>query len=156
MKFSTIATALFGANVALAARFTDKRRERNAARAAAARTGLSLPRLPVGSEADVSKGLEFANDTAHVEYSSNWAGAVLIGTGYKSVTGTFVVPTPSTPSGGSSGTEYAASAWVGIDGDTASNSVWHPHPRRVICHSHALIILTPNPTDSADWSRLLR
>ena len=35
---------------------------------------------------------------------------------WKSVTGTFTVPTPS----GSSG---AASAWVGIDGDTCGNAI---------------------------------
>lgn len=39
------------------------------------------------------------------------------------MTGTIVVPTPSIPSGGSSRTEYAASAWVGIDGDTCQTSI---------------------------------
>jgi len=61
----------------------------------------------------------------HEEYSSNWAGVVLNspkGT-YKSVTATFVVPTPKAPSGGSSGTEYSASAWVGIDGDTCGTAI---------------------------------
>lgn len=103
MKFSTIATALLGANAALAARFTEKRRERNAARLAR-RQG--SPRLP----ATDSQGLEInaadsANGTLNEEYSSNWAGAVLIGSGYKSVTGTFVVPTPK--SAGSSSTEVS-------------------------------------------------
>ncbi|KAI0038338.1 hypothetical protein FA95DRAFT_1613463 [Auriscalpium vulgare] len=62
-------------------------------------------------------------NVSHVEYSSNWAGAVWdspAGT-YKSVTGTFVVPTPKAPSSGS-GT-YAASAWVGIDGDTCGTAI---------------------------------
>lgn len=54
----------------------------------------------------------------HVQYSSNWAGAVIIGSSITEVTGTFTVPTVSLPSGGSSRTEYGASAWVGIDGDT--------------------------------------
>ncbi|ROV95943.1 hypothetical protein VMCG_07942 [Cytospora schulzeri] len=119
MKFSALATIAFSAELALAARFTEKRRERHAARAASRQ---SNPRLP----ATDSDGLEIEsliNGTTNEEYSSNWAGAVLIGTGYKSVTGTFVVPTPSEPSGGNSRTEYAASAWVGIDGDTASNSI---------------------------------
>lgn len=149
MKFSAFATVYLGANAALAARLTEKRREQHAARALSRQSNLRLP--PTNSE-----GIEYpGNDTSHVEYSSNWAGAVLIGTGYKSVTGTFTVPTPSTPSGGSSRTEvsffstsfvadyfimmlwvttrfgltilrqsqYAASAWVGIDGDTASNSI---------------------------------
>lgn len=63
------------------------------------------------------------NATKKVEYSSNWAGAVLIGTGYTKVTGTFTVPTPSIPSGGESNEEYCASAWVGIDGDTCTTSI---------------------------------
>ncbi|KUI62048.1 Aspergillopepsin-2 [Cytospora mali] len=119
MKFSALATVALAAEFALAARYTEKRRERHAARAASRQ---SHPRLPATDKG----GLEIdstVNGTSHEEYSSNWAGAVLIGTGYKSVTGTFVVPTPSEPSGGSSGTEYAASAWVGIDGDTAQNSI---------------------------------
>jgi len=61
---------------------------------------------------------------SNVEYSSNWAGASwesAAGT-YKSVTGTFVVPTPKAPSGGGSGT-YSASAWVGIDGDTCDTAI---------------------------------
>ncbi|KAG8874646.1 hypothetical protein FRB97_005765, partial [Tulasnella sp. 331] len=60
--------------------------------------------------------------TRNVEYSSNWAGAVYdsaAGT-YKAVTATFVVPTPKAASGSSSG---AASAWVGIDGDTCGNAI---------------------------------
>ncbi len=40
---------------------------------------------------------------------------------FKSVTGTFVVPTPKEPSGGS-GT-HSASAWVGIDGDTCGSAI---------------------------------
>jgi hypothetical protein len=47
--------------------------------------------------------------------SSNWAGAILIGTGYTSVTGTFVVPSPSSSGSGA--------AWVGIDGDTCSSAI---------------------------------
>lgn len=107
MKFSAIATILFGADVALAARFTEQRRERHAARAAERQ---SKPRqLPTNSEGVEYDGL---TNSSHVEYSSNWAGAVLIGTGYKSVTGTFVVPTPSTPSGGSSRTEVSDACFV--------------------------------------------
>ena len=37
------------------------------------------------------------------------------------MTGTFVVPTPQVPSGGSGA--YYASAWVGIDGDTCGNAI---------------------------------
>lgn len=103
MKLSAFATIFLSAHAALAARLTERRREQHAARALARQSNLRLP--PTNSE-----GIEYpGNDTAHVEYSSNWAGAVLIGTGYKSVTGTFTVPTPSTPSGGSSRTEVSSS-----------------------------------------------
>jgi len=63
-------------------------------------------------------------NVSNVEYSSNWAGAVLIADSatYTAVTGTFTVPTPSKPSGGGSGS-YSASAWVGIDGDTCGNAI---------------------------------
>lgn len=47
----------------------------------------------------------------------------MIGTGYTTVTGTFTVPTPKAPSGGSASTTYSASAWVGIDGDTCSSAI---------------------------------
>ncbi|KAH8896866.1 acid proteinase [Thozetella sp. PMI_491] len=126
MKVTTIASAFLYINLALGARFTEQRRARAAKRAAEAglRAGTSGPRLPASDvDLDVIESVEAGNGTAHVEYSSNWAGAVLIGSGYKSVTGTFVVPTPKAPSGGSSSTQYAASAWVGIDGDTAQNSI---------------------------------
>ena len=110
---------------------------------------------------------ELTNVT-HPEFSSNWAGAVLVAGAvchrsiitarlplyfhlvtmtsshtllpdvvmgvrmltcpwgifqntFKSVTGTFVVPTPREPSGGS-GT-HSASAWVGIDGDTCGTAI---------------------------------
>ena len=40
---------------------------------------------------------------------------------YKSVTATFTVPTPKEPSGASG--SHAASAWVGIDGDSCDNAI---------------------------------
>lgn len=55
------------------------------------------------------------NGTADVE-STNWAGAAITTSGITEVTGTFTVPKPSIPSGGSSSTEYCGAAWVGIDG----------------------------------------
>lgn len=83
------------------------RAERHRARAAGSRKGNLNQRLGSGT-----KGI--ANET-NVEYSSNWAGAVLIGTGFTSVTGTFTVPTPTTAGSGS--------AWVGIDGDTCGTAI---------------------------------
>ena len=120
MRIANTAALLAYATTVLSAPGTAMRRERAAQRIA--QRG-SQPRLPptdggVISEAKLRNGTE-----AHVQYSSNWAGAVLIGTGYTSVTGTIVVPTPKTPSGGSSKTQYAASAWVGIDGDTCETAI---------------------------------
>ncbi|KAI1851411.1 hypothetical protein JX265_000355 [Neoarthrinium moseri] len=122
MKLTSIVGAILCAEVALGARFTEKRRERAAQRAS--KRALSRTSLPkIAADDGVLETFETGNETAHVDYSTNWAGAVLIGSGYKSVTATFVVPTPSVPSGGSSRTEYAASAWVGIDGDTCQTAI---------------------------------
>jgi hypothetical protein len=55
--------------------------------------------------------------------SSNWGGAVIVSTGVTEVTGTFTIPKPSPPSGGSSSTEYCGAAWVGIDGDTCQTGL---------------------------------
>ncbi|KAG8159839.1 hypothetical protein KVR01_010476 [Diaporthe batatas] len=60
------------------------------------------------------------NET-NAEYSSNWAGAVLISTGFTQVTGTVTVPTLTGSS--SSSVESAGSAWVGIDGDTCQTAI---------------------------------
>ncbi|KAI9731216.1 MAG: hypothetical protein M1834_005409 [Cirrosporium novae-zelandiae] len=68
-------------------------------------------------------------NTTNTEYSTNWAGAVIesppASATFTAVVATITVPTPSVPSGSSSGgnTEYAASAWVGIDGDTCSTAI---------------------------------
>ncbi|KZL69532.1 peptidase a4 family protein [Colletotrichum incanum] len=65
---------------------------------------------------DSLDSLESTGDK-NVEYSSNWAGAVKIGTGYNHVTGTITVPEVSGARGA------AASAWVGIDGDTCQTAI---------------------------------
>ncbi|KAI0376003.1 peptidase A4 family-domain-containing protein [Hypomontagnella monticulosa] len=120
MQLPIVACALLCTNMALAAPGTAMRRQRAAERLAERRISRASNTLqPVEGELSASSG----NDTAHVEYSSNWAGAVLIGSGYKSVTGSIVVPTPKTPSGGSSSKQYSASAWVGIDGDTCQTAI---------------------------------
>jgi hypothetical protein len=68
-----------------------------------------------------------SENNTQVSYSSNWAGAVIeappAGATFNAVSAQFVVPTPKVPSGGSSRTQYAASAWVGIDGDTYGNAI---------------------------------
>lgn len=109
MKLLILATTFFLAGSAIAAPNTAKRFENHAKRAGRSRTqGNPLSRVSPGPSTEAS------NDT-FVSYSSNWAGAVLIGTGYKSVTGTFTVPTPSTTGSGA--------AWVGIDGDTCGTAI---------------------------------
>ncbi|KAL7952860.1 peptidase A4 [Trichoderma compactum] len=60
-------------------------------------------------------GSNIGNGTADVE-STNWAGAAITTSGITEVTGTFTVPQPSVPAGGSSRNEYCGAAWVGIDG----------------------------------------
>ncbi|KAB5566286.1 acid proteinase [Coniochaeta sp. 2T2.1] len=80
------------------------------------------PKIPAPIEEGALATEGISNET-QVSYSNNWAGAVLIGSGYKTVTGTFVVPTPKRPSGSSSSTTYSASAWVGIDGDTCQSAI---------------------------------
>ncbi|KAI0033822.1 peptidase A4 family-domain-containing protein [Vararia minispora EC-137] len=110
-------TSLFSvvllATLAFAAPSSRERFERRIARRALGRN--SQPRLP-------ADGLDTLTNVSHVQYSSNWAGAVISESKatWTAVTGTFVVPTPSAPSGES--TAYA-SAWVGIDGDTCGNAI---------------------------------
>ncbi|CAK5282587.1 unnamed protein product [Mycena citricolor] len=84
-----------------------------------ARRRMSGPRLTSQGPAAAN---QISNATSHVAFSTNWAGASLespSGT-YTSVTGTFTVPTPKSPGGSGS---FAASAWVGIDGDTCSSAI---------------------------------
>ncbi|OAA57092.1 acid proteinase [Niveomyces insectorum RCEF 264] len=123
MKFFAAAVSiLLSAEAVLASPVTLVPREsRSAQRASQRRT---RPRVGVpGPAVKGANGGGGAAPIAHVDYSQNWAGAVLVGSGYTSVTGTFTVPTPKQPSGGSSSTQYAASAWVGLDGDTCQTAI---------------------------------
>ncbi|KAI0014546.1 peptidase A4 family-domain-containing protein [Xylariomycetidae sp. FL0641] len=113
MKVTAAASALLFANAALAAPGSAARRERAAKRA----TGSRQSNVMQPAEGEVENMA--INGTTHVEYSSNWAGAVLIGTGYNMVTGTFTVPTPKSSGSGTA----SASAWVGIDGDTCGTAI---------------------------------
>jgi hypothetical protein len=116
MKSTVFITALVCAAAVFAAPFTEVRHERRQARA---RRTLPPQNLTDAAEIDGLGGTNGAN----VQYSTNWAGLVLIGNSYTSVTGTIVVPTPKQPSGGNTRTQYAASAWVGIDGDTCDSAI---------------------------------
>lgn len=103
MKFSTFVTALAGVEAVFAARFTQQRRERHANKVA--QRGKGHPKMPgTDRNGQELKGDAAVNETYHTTYSQNWAGAVLVGTGYTAVVGTFVVPTPKTPAGGSTAT----------------------------------------------------
>ncbi|PYH88607.1 hypothetical protein BO71DRAFT_365053 [Aspergillus ellipticus CBS 707.79] len=113
MKFTPVlaATILAGAAVAAPSRGLEAR-----VKARASNKGSR----PLQS---VDKPTTVKNQT-NVEYSSNWSGAVLVNppsaeATYTAVTGTFTVPEPT----GSSGSSQAASAWVGIDGDTYGNAI---------------------------------
>jgi hypothetical protein len=120
MKFSAfiVGTALLATSV-VAAPLTSQRQARQESRRVARAAGRSShpPYKPGTSE------VLHLNETSHAEYSTNWAGAVLIGTGYTSVTAEFTVPRPKLPTGASSSSQYCASAWVGIDGDTCSTAI---------------------------------
>ncbi|CAK7245817.1 MAG: hypothetical protein STHCBS139747_007417 [Sporothrix thermara] len=117
MKFfaTAVTAALLSAEVVLASPVTlVPRASRSSRSTSAIRRSRPMEALPIE---------EGASNTSDVSYSSNWAGAVLVGSGYKSVTGTFTVPTPKLPSGAKTTTEYAASAWVGLDGDTCDTAI---------------------------------
>ena len=125
MKLSTaiLSNVLF-ATAILAAPRGHGLAERVARRAA--NTRLTHPLIPVPPPTTTTE-VDPDDNATHVQYSSNWAGAVLTappaGQTFNAVSAQFNVPTPSVPPGGSSGTSYSASAWVGIDGDTYGNAI---------------------------------
>jgi hypothetical protein len=104
MKLAATVSTLLLVGSAVAAPGTAIRAERQRKRVAG-RHGNPLRRVDAAA---------LTNDT-NVQYSGNWAGAVLVGSGYTSVTGTFTAPTPTTDGSGS--------AWVGIDGDTCATAI---------------------------------
>jgi len=116
MRTNVFIAGFFYASAIFAAPLTQLHHNRRHARARR-----TLPPQNLTQVAQIN-GLEGSNGV-NAQYSSNWAGAVLISSGFTSVTGTIVVPTPKEPSGASAGTQYAASAWVGIDGDTCESSI---------------------------------
>jgi hypothetical protein len=97
---------------------------RLARRAAFRRRTQPLIKATPTTEYDVK--VNDAGNVSHVEYSSNWAGAVYdappAGHTFTSVSGQFVVPTPTPPTSSGSGS-WSGSAWVGIDGDTYGNAI---------------------------------
>ncbi|KAG0649895.1 Aspergillopepsin-2 [Hyphodiscus hymeniophilus] len=117
MKLSIfISSAIFAATTLAAPRkrgLADRVQRRACAR------HLSAP-AKIVHEGDITVG---SNVSHAVQYSNNWAGAVLTappsGTTFNAASGQFTVPTASS-AGGQAG---SASIWVGIDGDTYGNAI---------------------------------
>lgn len=112
MKFSALFSATVLATSALAAPLTAQRQARRALQVTGRKTDRST-NPPTNRET-------FGQNE---KYSSNWAGAVLIGNGYKGVSAQFTVPEVQMPPGGKPGTQYCSSGWVGIDGDTCQTAI---------------------------------
>jgi len=111
MKTFLIPALLAGAALAVPSS-KSRMSKRLAERANGGRRSQTNQRLPVKNESSET-------GISNVEYSSNWAGAVLVASAatYSSVTATFVAQGCS----GSSGA--AVSYWVGIDGDTCGTAI---------------------------------
>ena len=122
MKISAIFSITLFAVSALAAPHSNGGHARRIVRRTAREIRTTNPLKVIGS----TDALPDTNAT-EVEYSSNWAGAVLTAPPadetFNSVSGQFVVPTPSIPQDGRDG-KYSAAIWVGIDGDTYGNAIW--------------------------------
>ncbi|RDW75908.1 hypothetical protein BP5796_06729 [Coleophoma crateriformis] len=139
MKFSlALLSTVVLATSALAApnpRFSKTRLgQRMAARRANNGNGRILEGSTMRSKDSASEVVETkskktqATSNSSIQYSENWSGAAITtppsGQTFNAVSGTFNVPTPSAPSGvASTYSEYAASAWVGIDGNTYSTAI---------------------------------
>ncbi|KAJ5178671.1 Concanavalin A-like lectin/glucanases superfamily [Penicillium coprophilum] len=119
MKFpSTIIGAALLATSIVASPLTSRRQASSAIQRSARAMRRTSPPYTLGTSEEL-----YLNQTIQETYSSNWAGAVLIGTGYTSVSGEITVPFPQLPRGANSYTNYCASAWVGIDGDTCNTAI---------------------------------
>lgn len=123
MKTTQVASMLLLASLAIAAptRLQQKVNDRVRKRLESRR---DRSNRPLAVNATSMSDTIAAVNPGEVTYSSNWAGAVIVGTEITEVTGTFTIPTVKEPSGGSSNTEYGAAAWVGIDGDTCESGVY--------------------------------
>ncbi|KAH9847718.1 aspergillopepsin [Lenzites betulinus] len=108
--------------LATAAAAIPSSKERFAERVARRSAGAlqSRPMIPFTSSDSLTNLTTLATQD---QITVNWAGAALIANTatYKSVTGTFTVPTPREPPGGTG--EHSATAWVGIDGDTCGSAI---------------------------------
>lgn len=123
MKLTTaIVAGLLSASTVVAAPGTAMRRKRAEAAIASSRAGFVKVPKPFIAATNVTAAVH-GPENKQASYSTNWAGGVLEGSGFKTVTGTFTIPKVTIPSGGSSRTLYSASAWVGIDGYSCSSAI---------------------------------
>ncbi|KAJ5806722.1 Concanavalin A-like lectin/glucanases superfamily [Penicillium riverlandense] len=124
MKLTTTAlTAAMLAGSSLAAPRTGLA-ERLEKRGALARQSLPLNKIDSIAEENGIL-LKEGSGASSIQYSKNWAGVVReqpppSGT-YTAVSATFTVPSPTATD--NSGNMQAASAWVGIDGDTYADAI---------------------------------
>lgn len=114
MKFSTIITSLLCVNVTGVHSSTAPLRHW-----ARKRDGQRHSNPPLSSDGSALKG--FFMDGANIVYNQNWAGAVLIGSNYTSVTANVIIPNAQAPTKKTSGS-YATTTWVGIDGAACSTT----------------------------------
>ena len=118
MKFTATLTSLLFASTALAAARPSSE-ERYKARVARRASGVRRT-TPPRFTSNHTEG----PDNVNAEQSDNWSGIVIEsvpdGTKWTTVSATFQVPVPTSTGGGGS---QAASAWVGIDGDTCGSAI---------------------------------
>lgn len=104
MKFSAaLFTTAVLATSALAAPLTEKRQARHEARA---KGGNGRKTLPPQSKHKTE---------LQEQYSSNWAGAVLVNSGYTGVSAQFTVPTPQMPSGRHTNQHLSLSSFIWVN-----------------------------------------
>lgn len=119
---STLVAALFGVEAVLASPVVLTPRTPRAQRRSGRHTSPRIaPSDYSGTAQPTARNTNSTGTTT--SYSANWAGAVLEGAHYVSVTGTVTVPQPQMPPGGLDEVEYSASVWVGLDGDTCQSSI---------------------------------
>lgn len=131
MKFSSflLSNLLLATSVLAAPHSNSGLARRMARRAAGAERTLQGATLK--SKTSTNTKTKFSaqtNTNSSVEYSENWSGMAITspptGQTFNAVSGKFTVPTPSAPSGvESTDDSYAASAWVGIDGNTYTTAI---------------------------------
>ena len=115
MKFFAISAALLATTAIAAPSSAERLKNRLAQRASGVRR--TTPPQFVSGETN-------GPDNVNALESTNWSGVVIEsvpdGTKWTAVSATFTVPRPTSTGGG--GTQ-AASAWVGIDGDTCGSAI---------------------------------